>query len=115
MVARDRSSADDDRTLVRHLHDLAALKSIIIKNKEDFVNCAQQSLEHDREHRGGEVIANMSIPDRLAKACEMLARDEAYQTEYDRFVQLMSYADENERISFDAALVTLKEIIDILA
>lgn len=77
VVARKRgpNENEDARTLVRHLHDLAALKSTIIENKEVFVRCAQQSLQRDQESRGGEVVASMTIPDRLAKAHEIRTND----------------------------------------
>ena len=113
VVARNRASENDDATLIRHLHDLAALKHKILDDREVFVNCAQHSLQSDQE-RGGEVIANMSIPERLSKAYEMLSTDDVYREEYVLFVQNMSYAHEDEQISFDKALVALEEIIAIL-
>ena len=113
VVARNRASEKDDVRLIRHLHDLAALKHKILDDKEVFVDCAQHSLRSDQE-RGGEVIANMSVSERLSKAYEMLSTDDIYREEYQQFVQDMSYAHKDEQISFDKALVTLKEIIAIL-
>ena len=80
--------------------DLAALKNKILNDKEVFVDCAQHSMQSDQE-RGGDVIANMSVSDRLSKAYEMLSTDDIYQEEYQQFVQNMSYAHEDEQISFD--------------
>ena len=113
VVVRNRASEKDDVTLIRHLHDLAALKNKILNDKEVFVDCAQHSMQSDQE-RGGDVIANMSVSDRLSKAYEMLSTDDIYQEEYQQFVQNMSYAHEDEQISFDKALTTLEEIIAIL-
>ena len=114
VVVRDRSSEKDDPKMVRHLHDLSALKEKIWENKEVFIKCARQSLESDQERRGGDVIANMSISQRLLKACEMLSSDEEYRKEYGLFVENMSYANEGEEISFDKALADLKEIVATL-
>lgn len=114
VVVRDRDSDKDDPTMIRHLHDLAALKASIWEAKDVFIGCAQQSLQSDQERRGGDVIANMSIADRLAKAYEMLSTDVVYREEYKQFVQNMSYADEDEKISFDGALEALKEIIGLI-
>ncbi|MAF97738.1 MAG: hypothetical protein CMH26_03800 [Micavibrio sp.] len=114
VVVRDRSSDKDDPTMIRHLHDLAALKETIWSDKKQFISCAHQSLESDQNRRGGDIIASMSITDRLTKAYEMLSTDDAYREEYRQFVQNMSYADEDEQISFDEALSSLEKIIAIL-
>ena len=115
VLVRDRSSEKDDPTMVRHLHDLSAVKEKIWENKEIFIKCARQSLEGDQERRrGGDAIADMSISQRLLKACEMLSSDEEYRKEYELFVEDMSYANEGEEISFDKALADLKEIIATL-
>ena len=113
VVVRNRDSEKDDVKLIRHLHDLAALKHKILVDREVFVDCAQHSLQSDQE-RGGDVIANMSVSERLSKAYEMLSTDDVYREEYAQFVQNMSYAHEDEQISFDKALVALEEIIAIL-
>lgn len=114
VVVRDRNSEKDDPTMIRHLHDLAALKDTIWQDKDLFIECAKQSLEGDQERRGGDVIASMSISDRLLKAFEMLSSDELYREEYQQFVQNMSYADEDDQILFADALLVLKVFIDIL-
>ena len=114
VVVRDRNSEKDDPTMIRHLHDLAVLKDTIWRDKGLFIECAQQSLEDDQARRGGDVIAKMSISDRLLKAFEMLSSDELYREEYQQFVQNMSYADEDDQILFDDALLALKALIDIL-
>ena len=113
VVVRNRASEKDDVTLIRHLHDLAALKHKILDDKEVFIDCAHYSLQSDQE-RGGDIIANMSVSERLSKAYEMLSTDDIYREEYQQFVQNMSFAHEDEQISFDKALVTLKEIFAIL-
>ena len=114
VVVRDRNSDKDDPTMIRHLHDLAALKKTIWSDKEQFISCASQSLESDQNRRGGSVIASMSIKDRLTQAHEILLSDDAYREEYKQFVQSMSYADEDKQVSYDDALSSLKEIIAIL-
>ena len=114
VVVRDRTSDRDDPTLIRHLHDLAVLKDTIWENKNLFIKYAKQSLQQDQERRGGDIIASMSVSDRIAKAYEMLLNDDTYREEYKLFVQRMSYADEEDQISFDQALDALKEIIAIL-
>jgi len=116
VVVRDRASNQDDPTMIRHLHDLAALKNTIFEEKEMFLSCALQSLQSDQERRrGGEIIAGMSISDRLQRALELLSSDNTYRNEYQEFVQNMSYADIHEQISFDDALLTFEELINIVS
>ncbi len=113
ILIRDRASEKDDPTMIRHLHDLAALEAVIKDAKSDFVVSAQESLQRDQAHRGGELIAEMPISDRLVNALNILKEDSLYRTEYEHFVESMSYALEAERIGFDDAVLALERIIEI--
>ncbi len=116
VLVRDRSARNDDPTMVRHLHDLAALKDKILGDRETFIDCARQSLEHDKSRRrGGDAIAGMRISDRMEKAVEQLSNDKEYQTEYQIFVDRMSYADNSERIAFDDALSGFREFTKLIS
>jgi len=113
VVVRDRSAAKDDPTIIRHLHDLAALKTNIADNVENFKTTAKSSLESDRNRRGGELIQELSDSDRIQKALEQLKTDPIYQKEYRDFVLAMSYADDDERLLFDEAINSLENIANI--
>ena len=113
IVVRNRADKKDDSTLIRHLHDLAALENIIVDAGNDFVTSAQMSLERDQTHRGGGVIADMSVTDRLTQALQILEEDALYQKEYEQFVTSMSYATEDELISFEEAIQALGRIITV--
>jgi len=113
IVVRNRADEKDDPTLIRHLHDLAALENIIVDAGNDFVTSAQMSLERDQTHRGGGVIADMSAADRLTQALQILEEDALYQKEYEQFVTSMSYATEDELISFKEAIQALGRIITV--
>lgn len=54
----------------------------------------------------------MAISDRLTNALQILETDTLYQKEYMQFVESMSYASENEWITFDEAVQALGRIID---
>lgn len=112
VVVRDRNAENDDPTIIRHLHDLAALESIITEQQALFAKSAKQSLEQDQSGRGGPVIREMSVPDRLAKALKVLKNDQLYRSEYEQFVLNMSYAEEEKRIDFDGACSALERIIN---
>jgi hypothetical protein len=113
IVVRDRTDEKDDPTLIRHLHDLAALENMITDSENDFVTSAKVSLERDQERRGGSLIAAMSVTDRLTQALQILEEDALYQKEYEQFVTSMSYATEDELISFGEAVQTLGRIITV--
>jgi len=113
ILVRDRADEKDDPTLIRHLHDLAALENTIIDAGNHFVSSAKESLEIDKNRRGGNVIADMLIPDRLANALKILKEDDLYQKEYTQFVESMSYAGEDELINFGEAVQALERIIGV--
>lgn len=111
VLVRDRADPNDDPTIVRHLHDLAALEAVIEKAPDEFIKIATDSLFQDRSSRGGEVISNLSDTDRLENALEKINQDDLYRDEYERFVMAMSYADDAHRIHFDDACSALERII----
>lgn len=113
IVVRDRQDKKDDPTLIRHLHDLAALESMITDAGDDFVSSAKMSLERDQTHRGGGVIVDMPVTNRLTNALEILGEDALYQKEYEQFVTSMSYASEDELINFEEAVQALERIIGV--
>lgn len=63
VAARDRSADNDDPTIIRHLHDLAALEKAISASAE-FGPLVLAVLQADRD-RGGGVLAELTPPDRL--------------------------------------------------
>ncbi|MFA5905617.1 MAG: nucleotidyl transferase AbiEii/AbiGii toxin family protein [Desulfobacula sp.] len=113
ILVRDRTDEKDDPTIIRHLHDLAAMEEIINDAGSDFVLSAQESLQRDQVSRGGNVIAKTPVTDRLANALKILKTDGLYQKEYGQFVASMSYAAEDELIGFEEALAALGRIIEI--
>ncbi|MDD3029249.1 MAG: nucleotidyl transferase AbiEii/AbiGii toxin family protein [Alphaproteobacteria bacterium] len=115
VLVRDRKSPKDDPTLIRHLHDLASLAPIIMEQKRDFMKSAITSLEQDRTRRGGEAIEALTSQDRLTEALRVLRQDDLYRKEYEQFVDNMSYADEGQRMSFDASLLSLDGIINLVS
>ena len=113
IIVRDRQDKRDDPTLIRHLHDLAALESMITEAGDNFVSLAKISLEQDQTRRGGGVIADMPVTSRLTNALMILKEDTLYQKEYERFVTSMSYATEDELINFEEAVQALEKIIGV--
>lgn len=112
MLIRDRTSEKDDPTIIRHLHDLAALEDTVGKSA-GFSELLASTLEADT-HRGGTIVAALAPADRLAVMRAKLEEDEAYPDEYRRFVEGMAFAGVGEIPSFDAARAALGRLCDRL-
>lgn len=113
ILTRDRTSSNDDPTLVRHLHDLAALADLA-KSDPQFALLARQNLEADFKTSAKDADMAVSIEAQLDKVSEILAHDGEYRTEYESFVTEMSYADDAERIDFDPAVEAYRDLIERL-
>ncbi|MBD8737612.1 nucleotidyl transferase AbiEii/AbiGii toxin family protein [Sphingomonas sp. CFBP 13706] len=108
VAARDRNAETDDPTIIRHLHDLAALENAITGSAE-FSPLVLNVFQADRQ-RGGGVLAEMPPPGRLAALRERLGQDALYREEYDRYVAAIAFAGPPEVLSFDLALTALERI-----
>ena len=108
MIVRDRMSPTDDPTIVRHLHDLAALEPVISANHA-FPALLAETLIADAG-RGGEVTSRLNPAERLSAMLEKLSADADYADEYTRFVGGMAFAGESEIPSFPAAVQALTRL-----
>ncbi|HEX8654501.1 MAG TPA: nucleotidyl transferase AbiEii/AbiGii toxin family protein [Allosphingosinicella sp.] len=108
VAARDRSADNDDPTIIRHLHDLAALEKAI-SGSAQFGPLVLAVLEADLD-RGGGVLAGLTPPERLLALREQLAGDALYREEYERYVAAIAFAGPPEILSFDHALAALERV-----
>jgi hypothetical protein len=108
VCARKRGAADDDPTIIRHLHDLAALEGTIAKASE-FAALAQKTAEGDTG-RGGEGVPSNS-KERFAAMLDILHNDKLWASEYETFVLQVSFAKEDERISFAEAFAATRRLV----
>jgi hypothetical protein len=99
---RNREDEKDDPAMVRHLHDLVALQNIINANSVLFIKTALESFFIDQQQKSRQV--NTPLKEAAIRSLQMMHEDELYRSEYDRFVDAMSYASDDERITFDDAL-----------
>jgi len=110
--ARRRGSADDDPTIIRHLHDLAALTATAGTSPE-FPRLVQGALVADKG-RGGEAAVPSGPAALFAGMFERLATDKLWAGEYEDFVRQVSFADRGELIGFDAALAALRDLVALV-
>ncbi len=97
---RDRASATDDPSIVRHLHDLAALAPLVT-GTDTFPPLARRILDADARRTKDPDATGLAL---LRAMLPRLADDPLWRAEYDRFVRAVSFGPDAERIGFDQAL-----------
>ena len=107
MRAPAEEAQDDDPTIIRHLHDLAALEGTVA-GASGFAALAQKTAEDDTG-RGGEGVPS-NPRERFAAMLELLHNDKLWASEYETFVLQVSFAKEGERISFAEAFAATKRL-----
>jgi hypothetical protein len=109
VCSRRIGSKESDPTIIRHLHDLAALEGIIA-GAPGFAALAQKTAEDDTE-RGGEGLPS-DPKERFAAMLDLLHNDKSWASEYETFVLQVSFAGPGERISFAEAFGATKRLVD---
>jgi predicted nucleotidyltransferase component of viral defense system len=101
-------SKTNDPALMRHLHDLHALISFI-ENDKDFVKLLQETYHQDSNR--GQTTPSRTLKDLATTTLQILKTDKEYSKEYQLFVDGVSYAPDNEKISFTKALKSFEKIV----
>lgn len=107
---RDRSSPKDDPTIIRHLHDLAALESRVAVAPA-FASLLWEASEADTGRGGGR--APKDPAERFALMLERFASDPLWAEEYGRFVHDKSFAKPEEIIAFSSATESVRRLVEI--
>lgn len=107
--ARDRTRADDDPTIVRHLHDLAALERRAASSPwfADLVHTAAAA----DVGRGGKRTASADPAAMFADMLRRLETDALWAREYEDFVRAVSFAGPGEAIDFAEALASCTRLV----
>ena len=103
-------SKENDPTIVRHLHDIAALEGSLYT--KDFIELLQKSYETDKG-RGG-FDNNYTLPEFIKITLDKLTEDKIYKKEYSDFVDSMSYAKDSEFITFEKAIKCCNKIYNFI-
>ncbi|MDF0750712.1 nucleotidyl transferase AbiEii/AbiGii toxin family protein [Marinobacter sp. 71-i] len=109
---RDREDEKDDPAMLRHLHDLSALKDMVEEDNALFVATTLDSFATDQERLNRRV--SMALKDAALKASTIMQSDALYREEYQQFVDAMSYAPDDERIDFAQALDNFQKLANLL-
>ncbi len=108
---QESGSKWNEPEMIRHLHDLCALEQRI-KTSDRFSQIAQAKFLGDAQ-RGG-FRKKLTLKEAAIEALKRIEEDQVYPTEYENFVDAMSYAADDERIEFNTALSSLRNIINLL-
>ena len=112
VLARRRGSDNDDPTIVRHVHDLAALKLHVVASS-DFLTLVRKAMADDTG-RGGEATAVADPTALFAGMLGRLATDPLWASEYQDYVDAVSFAHPDERCGFDAALAAVRDLVALI-
>ena len=111
VLARDRGRADDDPTIIRHLHDLAALERHAA-SAPHFAELVGAAIAAD-VGRGG-VTAGTDPAALIAEMMRRLERDPLWEQEYEDFVRAVSFARARESINYAGAIDAARRVIAIM-
>lgn len=107
--ARNRNNTDDDPTIVRHIHDLAALQSRALQSGA-FVDLVWKARAQDAR-RGNVAHAALGPAELFSAMLERISSDRLWAKEYEEFVDAVSFAAPGDRIGFTTALAALRELV----
>ena len=109
VCVRQRGSDRDDPTIIRHLHDLAALEARV-KDAPEFASLVKRSAEADTGRGGNR--APEEPAERFGLMIERLTADRFWASDYEEFVHSVSFAKPDEIISFGDAVESLKRLVE---
>ncbi len=107
VMVRDRSRANDDPTIIRHLHDLAALEQLAAVAPR-FGELVKIAVAAD-EGRGGAPAADPKTM--FAEMLRRLETDPLWAREYEEFVRQVSFAEAGREIHFADALAAITRLV----
>lgn len=108
--ARDRSRPDDDPTIVRHLHDLAALERRVASAPR-FAELVHAAVAADVGRGGWTAPADPAAM--FADMLRPLETDSLWAREYGDFVRAVSFAGPGEAIDFAHALAACTRLVTV--
>lgn len=111
VIDRNRTSAADDPTIIRHIHDLHMLSDKALMHPAFKTMCIDTITRDDGRCKK---IAGWSMSQKFAATIEILKTDEEYIAEYQTFVNSMSYTPGVNSPTFVQAIETLQKVMDFV-
>ncbi len=95
-----------DYTNMRHLYDICALKETI----EDLTKFRDKVINNFAIKDRQRVKEDISFADTIQKTITLLETDKKYREGYEKFVSSMSYASDDDEITYDQAIDFYKKL-----
>ncbi|MEO6916905.1 MAG: nucleotidyl transferase AbiEii/AbiGii toxin family protein [Chitinophagaceae bacterium] len=111
VIDRERGTENDDATIVRHLHDLAILADRAMAHPK-FKALALATVGKDTKRSNK--TSGLSLTEKFEQVKQVIAIDEEYDLEYQRFVQGMSYSTSLEVPNYKFACAQLNLLLDFV-
>ncbi|MBK9337077.1 MAG: nucleotidyl transferase AbiEii/AbiGii toxin family protein [Lewinellaceae bacterium] len=111
---RQHRNEPNDRALVRHIHDLAAMESILetdIRFSELVIAVMHQDMNRAKNVPAFSALSNA---EKFQMMLDILEQDEGYPQEYDKFVKSVSYAPAGTELAFAEAMYAVKRLVRIV-
>lgn len=109
---RDRTDPYDDPSIIRHLHDLAILKEIVVQEAR-FPELVEKAMNKDQNRpKHNTDFKVLSMEQKCTQMLEFLKQDKEYATEYNQFVIGTSYAPLGYVPDYQTAVLALEELVD---
>ncbi len=89
VLSRDRNSARDDVTIIRHMYDLYCLSTVLSENLSSIVVTAKVRYAVDRKR--GYSNCPEGFEEALSATCDVLIEDKLYKEEYEHYVLNMCF------------------------
>jgi len=112
VCSRQLNGEKDDPTIIRHMHDLAALERHVAA-APSFVSLTRRAAANDVGRGGG--AAPSDVPERFAMMLDRLQREPFWAAEYDEFVRQVSFAPSGATVSFAEALAAVRRLVGHVA
>jgi hypothetical protein len=108
IFTRDRTAVNDDSTIIRHLHDLAALETQVAASPQ-FGELLRRTVAVDSDRGDKRVPADPR--ERPVGMLERLRSDALWAVEYEALVRQVSFAKADEEITFTEGLIASERIV----
>jgi len=110
---RQHNEDPNDRALVRHIHDLAAMESIL-ETDIRFPGLVIAVMHQDK-NRAKNVPAFSALPiaEKFQMMLDILDQNVGYPQEYNQFVKSVSYASAGTEPDFEEAMIAVKRLVKI--
>jgi hypothetical protein len=80
-------------------------------NNPNFPALVKSAMERDKNR--SELIKSLSMQEKLLNVLNIISTDLEYSKEYERFVNAMSYANNDSVPTFKMALESVEELVDL--